>query len=61
MGYLEHNADRYGYIESVQRALPIISVASAIPLANSVLSIPFVKSLAAPSRKDTTGLGRLLT
>lgn len=61
MGYLEHNADRYGYIEAVQEALPIISVVSVLPLATSILSIPFIKNTFAPSRKDSTGLGRLLT
>ena len=61
MGYLEHNADRYGYIEAVHDALPIISAVSALPLATKVLSIPFIKNTFAPSRKDSTGLGRLLT
>ena len=61
MGYLEHNADRYGYIEAVQEALPIISVVSVLPLATTVLNIPFIKNAFAPSRKDSTGLGRLLT
>jgi len=61
MGYLEHNDDRYGYIEAVQNALPIISVVSVLPLATSILSIPFIKNAFAPTRKDATGIGRLLT
>lgn len=60
MGYLEHNADRYGYIEAVQNALPIISVVSVLPLATTILNIPFIKNTFAPSRKDSTGIGRLL-
>ncbi|SPN99923.1 related to pisatin demethylase (cytochrome P450) [Cephalotrichum gorgonifer] len=61
MGYLEHNADRYGYIEAVHKALPIISIVSVLPLATTILNIPFIKNTFAPSRKDTTGIGRLLT
>jgi cytochrome P450 len=60
MGYLEHNSDRYGYIEAVQNALPIISVVSVLPLATSILNIPFIKNTFAPTRKDSTGIGRLL-
>lgn len=61
MGYLEHNADRFGYIEAVQKALPIISVVAVLPLATSILNIPFIKNAFSPSRKDSTGIGRLLT
>lgn len=60
MGYLEHNADRYGYIEAVHSALPVISVVSVLPLATRILNIPLIKNTFAPSRKDKGGIGRLL-
>jgi hypothetical protein len=61
LGYLEDNADQYEYIEAVQKMLPLISIVSAIPLAVTILSIPFVKAIVAPNGKDKKGIGKLLT
>lgn len=61
LGYIENNADPYEYIEAVQKTLPLISVVSVIPMAVTVLSIPFVKAIVAPSPKDKKGIGKLLT
>jgi hypothetical protein len=60
LGYLENNSDQYGYIEAVQRMLPMISMVSVIPLAVNLLSIPFVKAIIAPTPRDRKGIGRLL-
>lgn len=61
LGYLEQNADKYGYTDTVERMLPLISAVSVIPLATTFLSIPFVKAMIAPNRKDAKGIGKLLT
>ncbi|KAK1826547.1 cytochrome P450 [Podospora conica] len=60
IGHLEHNSDRFGYINTIDNMIPIISAVSASPLATAITNIPFIKRLIAPSRKDTSGVGRLL-
>lgn len=61
MEYLEHNADRYGYIEAVQSVLPLMSIVSVWPAVSTVVNVPFIKNAFAPSRKDTSGVGRMLS
>lgn len=59
-GYLTTDSDVYGYIESLESMLPLLSLVTDIPLLRDALFSKWGLLLTGPSKKDPRGWGKLL-
>ncbi|KAK8230114.1 cytochrome P450 [Phyllosticta paracitricarpa] len=58
-GFMETNADPFGYIEHIQEAFPFMHILMLYPEINNILRIPFIQRLL-PDATSKSGMGRAM-
>lgn len=59
MGFLEHDADVYGYLENQKSMLPVFEWLSTLPALEKFLRTPWISKSIMPKKTDETGVGLL--
>jgi hypothetical protein len=64
LGFIHSDSDKYNFISTIEKQLPIVQHFSVILLLNTVLrwisGIPVVRRLVVPSSADKTGIGIIM-